>query len=150
VTTYRRTQWAWWALAFAASIIVLMVVTAVVDSGDELGVWWYVLLGIAAIALVEVSRLTVTVDAEQVSAAFGVGWPRRRIDLSQIVAVNRKRVRWFHGWGIRKVPGGWMYNVSGDDAVEVAVDDGTAFWIGTDDPEGLVAALERRQPSPGV
>jgi hypothetical protein len=37
-----------------------------------------------------------------------------------------------------------LYNVSGRDAVEIQLDDGRRFRLGTDDPEGLVAALRTR------
>jgi len=36
-----------------------------------------------------------------------------------------------------------MWNVSGLDAVELALDGNRRYRIGTDDPEGLAAALER-------
>ena len=36
---------------------------------------------------------------------------------------------------------GMLYNVSGRDAVEIRLDTGRRFRLGTDDPDGLVAAL---------
>ena len=54
---------------------------------------------------VVVSRLTATVDGRSVTAAFGWGWPRRSIEVADIVAARRVRNSWWHGWGIRKVRG---------------------------------------------
>jgi hypothetical protein len=48
------------------------------------------------------------------------------------------------GWGIRITTRGMLYNVSGRDAVEIRLDDGRRFRLGTDDPNGLVAALSGR------
>ncbi len=54
------------------------------------------------------------------------------------------RNSWWYGWGVRKVPGGWMYNVWGYDAIELELASGKVFRIGTDDPDGLLAALTER------
>ena len=48
---------------------------------------------------------------------------------------------WWRGWGIRHVPRGWMYNIAGRDSVELELQSGNVFRIGTDDPDGLLAAL---------
>ena len=38
---------------------------------------------------------------------------------------------------------GWLYNVSGLDAVAIRLRDERKFALGTDDPEALVDAIER-------
>ena len=43
-----------------------------------------------------------------------------------------------------KIHGFWLYNVSGFDAVELRLKSGDVYRLGTDDPEGLSAALKRR------
>ena len=45
---------------------------------------------------------------------------------------------------MRKIRNGWMYNVWGLDAVQLELQSGKSFRIGTDDPDGLVAALNDR------
>ena len=87
------------------------------------------------------SRLEVTVSGGAVVAAFGFGWPRRVIELGEVTAVRQVRNPWWYGWGIRKVPHGWMYNVWGLDAVEFDLSSGKVFRIGTDQPEELFAVL---------
>ncbi len=96
-------------------------------------------LTLALIALF--SRLTVTVASGQVTAAFGVGWPRRSVSLTEVVTARQVRNRWYFGWGIRKVPKGWMYNVWGLDAVDLELKNGKVFRIGTNDPDGLQTAV---------
>ena len=44
---------------------------------------------------------------------------------------------------MRKTRGGWQYNVSGRRAVELELPGGRTFTIGTDEPEALLAAIER-------
>ena len=98
---------------------------------------------------VVISRLTATVDDRSVSAAFGWGWPRRSVEVADIVAVREVRNSWWHGWGIRKVHHGWMYNIAGYDAVELELRSGKVFRIGTDDPASLLGAIERLRSSLG-
>jgi hypothetical protein len=141
--SYRHHQVSWWGLGVVAVVCALIVVaTVAAGAGDELSAWfWVVVLAAAAVVMVDASRLTVEVDEHAVHVAFRFGWPRRTIRREEIVAVAPVRVRWYHGWGIRKVRNGWMYNVSGFDAIELSLVDGASFWIGTDDPDGLLAAL---------
>lgn len=105
--------------------------------------WMYVpgMLGFAALMLA-LSRLTVTVDGERVTVGFGGGLARRRFDLRTIDTASITRTSWLAGWGMRLTPSGWLYNVSGRDAVQLRLSTGRRFTIGTDEPEALLAAIE--------
>lgn len=111
---------------------------------DELGrgVWLFqaAMLLVAAIGVVG-ARLTVVVDARAVTASFGWGWPTRTVDRAEIESAVRVRNSWWHGWGIRKVSRGWMYNNAGRHAVELSLRSGRVFRIGTDQPVELLAAI---------
>ena len=58
------------------------------------------------------------------------------------VEVNRDIVRLYFGFGIRLTQHGWMWNISGLDAVELTYHNGKKFRIGTDEPEALLEALK--------
>ena len=73
---------------------------------------------------------------------FGPGLWTYRLPLDQIENVATVRNQWWQGFGIRKGPGFWLYNVSGLDAVELRLKSGDVRRIGTDDPHGLAAALQ--------
>jgi hypothetical protein len=88
------------------------------------------------------STLKVTVDEARVSACFSGGLLTRRIPLGQIAAARVVTVPWRRGWGIRRTPGGWLYNVWGRRAVELELLEGRTFSIGSDQPEALLAAIE--------
>jgi hypothetical protein len=85
--------------------------------------------------------LRVTVDRERIRVAFGPGWPARSVAIADVTAVEPVRNRWWWGWGIRLTPTGWMWNVSGLDAVLVTHARGKRLRIGTDDPAGLTQAI---------
>jgi len=90
--------------------------------------------------------LTVEVTADFIVAALGPGIIRRSIRITDIRDARIVRNKWYYGWGVRLVPGGWMFNVSGLDAVELEFESGRRFRIGTDDPKGLLAAIHGNTP----
>jgi hypothetical protein len=52
--------------------------------------------------------------------------------------------QWWWGWGIRLIPGGWLYNVSGLDAVELKMKNGRVYRIGTDEPRKLAEFIQAK------
>lgn len=91
------------------------------------------------------STLNVTVTEDWVQCRFGIGLIRRNIHLVDVQRVEAVRNKWYYGWGIRLTPHGWLWNVSGLDAIELTFTDGRKFRIGTDDPERLLEAIRANQ-----
>jgi hypothetical protein len=85
--------------------------------------------------------LTVEIDATHLTFHFGIGLIRKRIPLAEIVAVSPVRNSWLYGWGIHRTPHGWLYNVSGWEAVEITLISGKRLRLGTDQPQQLAQAL---------
>jgi hypothetical protein len=96
---------------------------------------------ILLICLVLFYRLKITIEDETLCASFGPGIIRKKVRLTDIVGCEPIRIRWWYGWGIHLTPRGWLYNVSGFDAVAITLHDGKRFALGTDDPHGLVDAI---------
>ena len=86
--------------------------------------------------------LRVQVSENDVVLTFGVGLIGKSFVVNDIESAAVVRNRWYYGWGIKKIPGGWVYNVSGFDAVEIQLNNGRCDRIGTDEPEKLHAAIE--------
>ena len=86
--------------------------------------------------------LTVTIDTETISLAFGLGIIQKQFRIAEIESAGIIRNRWWYGLGIRKIRHGWLYNVSGLDAVELQMKDGPRYRIGTDEPNKLLEAIE--------
>jgi hypothetical protein len=106
---------------------------------------WGLLAG--AILLVVVawlfSSLTVSVSESELQWRFGPGLFRYHMALADIAGVSVVRNSPLSGFGIRMRPGFRLYNVSGLDAVELRLNNGDVRRIGTDDAQGLAAALRR-------
>jgi hypothetical protein len=144
---YRHTQIGWVHIgALAAAATVALSALASVAPGPA----FLLLAGFVALVLLAFGWLTVTVDETRLEARFGIGLIRKRVALDEIRAFRAVRNRWYYGWGIRYVPGGWLYNVSGLSAVELRLGNGRLVRIGTDEPDALCEALSRRlgEPAP--
>ncbi|MFM7322871.1 MAG: hypothetical protein ACKO5K_15330 [Armatimonadota bacterium] len=87
------------------------------------------------------SSLTVEVGPDALRVRYGIGWPRFSFPLDGIEDAVPVRTHPWNGWGIRLTPTGWLFNVSGLDAVEVRYRTGRRIRVGTDDPAGLAAAI---------
>lgn len=111
----------------------------------EEGLGWRALatVGGFSVGALLFSSLTVRVEDEALRFYFGPGFWERRISLSDIREVRVVRNAVWYGWGIRYTPHGWLYNVSGLQAVELTVRDEETLRIGTDEPERLKEALKR-------
>ena len=142
VPTYRHAQSGRVLLLVTGGAAFLLLALAALDGLPASTV----LIGVAIVGLVMwlFHALAVVVDADAVRLAFGPGLFRKRIPTASIRAARVVRNPWWSGWGIRWMPGRWtMWNVSGFDAVELDLDDGKRFRIGTDEPHALTRAIER-------
>lgn len=87
------------------------------------------------------SSLTVTVDDQVIKIQFGLGVLRKFFPLKDIESYAVVKNPWYYGWGIRYTPRGWLYNVSGFSAIELQMQNGKRYRIGTDEPDNLAIAL---------
>lgn len=136
---YRHTQ-------FGTVIVLALILAAGFTVGME------VLTGVAPLAVIGVAlmgvflalffSLTVEIDATHLTFRFGIGLIRQRIPLAEIVAAKPVRNTWLYGWGIHRTPHGWLYNVSGWEAVEITLATGKRFRLGTDEPQRLARMLQ--------
>ena len=90
--------------------------------------------------------LTIEVTDEELKHWFGPGFWKKSYQLRDIESVTQVRNSWIFGWGIRITPHGWLYNVSGLDAIQIQLRSGRKFRIGTDDPLGVLDAISQKIP----
>jgi hypothetical protein len=106
--------------------------------------------GLASLAILIIALLlafmfptmTIHVVPDEVRMIMGAGLIRKRFPTSEIKIARKVRNPWYYGWGIRWFPGGWLFNVSGLDAVEIEMESGRKYRLGTDDPDQLLRAIE--------
>ncbi len=141
---HRQPGWLLVGLLGGAAVFALLIV-----SQEDL-ITWPLLIPVVVMAAGAYlfSGLTVRVDHRAITAGFGPGLIHKSFALSEVASCRPVRNRWWYGWGIRKIPGGWLYNVSGLDAVELRMKNGRVCRIGTDEPRALDAAINQRLESP--
>ena len=112
--------------------------------------WWFMsapmftvlpFLVLMALGALTFHSLNVRVDDEAVHLRFGIGLIKRSIPFETITGCAPERTSWLTGWGIRYHGRGWLWNVSGFDAIRVDRSKGGSFFIGTDQPDALEAAI---------
>ena len=137
---YRHTQ-------FGTVVVGSLVASALVLAGmglafgDPVFLYGYggpVMIGIMALRFY---NLTVEIDATHLRFRFGIGLIRKRIPLAEIADARPVRNTWLDGWGIHRTPHGWLYNVSGWEAVEITLASGKRLRLGTDEPGQLTQVL---------
>jgi hypothetical protein len=137
-----------WVVGLVSLVAILLFSLTITLVRTDQAPAWLLLLAVLSIAafyltVLSAARLTTRVTLTTVKLAWRLGWPSKTIDRAGIVATTAHRNSWIAGWGIRKVSRGWMWNVWGLDAVELELEGGSVFRIGTDDQSGLLTALGR-------
>lgn len=123
-------------LAGAGATVALLVATG----HGALPTVWPVLAVLAATAFL-FGSLTTEVDQRRFRFWFGPGVWRRSFELADIQACTAVTNPWWYGWGIHRTPDGWLYNVSGNRAIELTLRDGRRLRVGTDEPDQLCRVI---------
>jgi hypothetical protein len=124
-------------------IVALSITAAVMAIFFKNTMSWRVLAIIGSLLIVGIIFCTLTVEVVggKIKCWFGPGLIRKEFLLSDITGVDIVRNRWYYGWGIRYTPHGWLFSVSGLDAVSITFSSGKHFRIGTDQPHELEKAI---------
>jgi hypothetical protein len=89
--------------------------------------------------------MSVKLTQDTLVVSFGIGLIRKSIPLKRIKAVNAVKSPWYYGWGIRIIPNGVLYNIRGQDGVELKFKDTERIIrIGTKDSSNLKKEIEKR------
>lgn len=148
-------QWWIWVLLAVVALPALLVVNL---EGVAPSVLIVPLVVVAIGALFAFARLVVDVDREEITVAFHMLAPKRRISLSTVRRAEATKYRPlldYGGYGVRLGFRGWAFNVSGDEGVLVEMKDGSRLMIGSQRPNELETAIaralrEREQPMSGA
>jgi hypothetical protein len=138
VKEYEHTQIGYLLIAALGAAVLMTGYLIVVT---DLNAGAILLLAFMILCLALFGTLTVKVNAWAITIQFGIGVIRKQFALQDIQTYRTVRNPWYYGWGIHLIPGGWIYNVSGWEAVELQMKNGRKYRIGTDDTQGLMDAV---------
>ena len=137
---YRHTQFGVTMLvALGAPIILLLPLALILPPPASIIV--IATTVVIALSLLLFYSLTTEVSRDAFSFRFGVGIIRRTIPIGEIADCRKVSNPWYFGWGIHLTPRGWLYNVSGLEAVEIDLRNGRRLLVGSDEPEALCNAI---------
>lgn len=63
--------------------------------------------------------LSTKVTSSSVIISFGIGLIKKRIVMQQIESVEKIKSPWYFGHGMRFIPNGMLYNISGSEGIEL-------------------------------
>lgn len=144
VWTYSHTQIGWVILGsvgVAFVVAAFMLTTRAIESPVGFIVIVFALVALGA-SLILFSTLTIRVSRDTLAWSFGPGLIRKAVRVPEIVEARVVKNAWIYGWGIHLTPHGWLYNVSGRRAIEIGLQGGKRFRLGSDEPEALLRALQ--------
>ncbi|MFH1145836.1 MAG: hypothetical protein V1707_02635 [bacterium] len=151
MTTYKHTQIGYLMLIVLIAVLVLfawMYITASAEppsyySGTNFAIT--AIMALILFILASFTTLATSIDENYLRIKFGYGIFRKKFAASEIASVAQVKNHWYYGWGIRLWfwPRMWIFNVSGFDAVEIRMKNGTIYRIGTDEPEKLETAIKQ-------
>jgi hypothetical protein len=132
------------AVATLGSLGLATLLTASLSARTIEAAGWmvYALYAVLIGAFLLFGWLDVTVDPRIVAVRFGIGLVGRRFEVADIRGCERIRTRLWWGWGLHWTPSGWLYNVSGRDAVRLEFASQRSVMIGSDDAGHLLRAIE--------
>jgi len=142
---YRRFQFGWVITIIFLIVIVLMTFAYVYQWGNNpVDKYGYIFLMILFVGiLLGFYGMTIIVTDKQIKIKLGVGFYKKKIDLSTIISVSTLTYPFYCGYGIRVVSNGLLFNVSGKHAVEIKFKNKrNVILIGSNDWEKLRITIE--------
>ncbi len=140
VKHYQHTQIGYLLIIALTLVLLFLAYLMTVDGFNWIAFSAMVILGVS---LVLFATLTVVIEEDVLRIRFGPGVIRKNFSLKGVESCHVVRNPWYYGWGIHITPHGWLYNVSGSYAVEIAMKTGKKYRIGTDVPNDLETAIQQ-------
>jgi len=145
--SYKEFTFGWLIFVLAIPIHLLVAYLYVNQLGDRpVGTGGFTAISLVFIIIYFLFYgLTTKITLDAIVVSFGIGLIIKRIPLKRVEAVDIITSPWYYGWGIRIIPNGMMYNISGSQGVELKFNDTKRIVrIGTKDPSRLKKEIKMR------
>ncbi len=135
----KRTQFGW------IFFMIIFAVTGIIIYQNQDSKTIFLISSISIILLLLFYKLSVLVTDEYVQFSMGIGIIRGKYLINNIKMC--KPLTYVPlGWGIRLKPGAILFNVSGNKAIELEINDKRRkIWIGTDCPEEIADFINSKR-----
>jgi hypothetical protein len=131
-------------LLLAAAFTTFVIIAGLeLNSGPVLTVVGLVVVGLFVFTLAAFYSFTIQIAGGRLNFWFGFGVGKRSIDIADIRSIEIVKTPWYYFWGIKSIPGGWLYSIApGGRALELVFMDNRVIHLGTDRPEEIKARLD--------
>jgi hypothetical protein len=143
VTVYKHTQFGASTLTIfvAAGILTAAVVSSMLAE-DRLFVA-FVVIAAYFIIVALFYAFTVEISEEKLKFWFGIGGIRKAYSLEKIRSTKEVVNPWYYLWGIKSIPGGWLYAIGPGTAVEIVFKNSKVIRLGSNQPKELKQAIDK-------
>ena len=142
MTKYKHTQFGVLnTLVFGfVGVLIALVLRSKLADGQWLAA--VILISIYLLGIALFYAFTVDISPRYLKFWFGVGWIRKSYILEEIQSSQAVVSPWYYFWGIKSIPGGWLYAIAPGRAVEIVLRNGKKLRLGTNQPKELKEALD--------
>lgn len=103
-----------------------------------------VVAGIFVLTLASFYSFTIQIAEGNLNFWFGFGVSRKAFSIEGIRSVEIVKNPWYYFWGIKSIPGGWLYSIApGGWAIELIFKDKKKIRLGTNCPEEIKQRLDK-------
>jgi hypothetical protein len=132
-------------LILLAGVFTAYVVIAGLSSSPgpvQLGIGLLV-VGLFILALASFYSFTIQIVAGELTFWFGFGVGRKSFAINEIQSIDIVDTPWYYFWGIKSIPGGWLYSIApGGEALELVLGDSKKIQLGTNHPTEIKERIE--------
>jgi hypothetical protein len=132
-------------IALGSALIFCIAIMIIIGFNDlaPVGIMGFVVLTLL-ICLLIFYKLIKTIDDTYISFSLGTGLIAKKYLISDIKSCNSVSNNLIYGIGIRKIPGGWLYNVTGLRAIEIKFKNSKSIVrIGTNHPDEIAEIISK-------
>jgi len=137
---YHHTQIGYLTIILLAAVLVFIACLMAITGFNWIAFAVLIILGFCIVLF---ATLTVVIEEDVLKIRFGPGIIQKKFPLEDIESCRVVKNPWYYSWGIRLIPDGWLYSVSGFYAVEISMRTGKKNQIGTDVPDDLEKAIRK-------
>ena len=141
-SSYRHTQYGVlnFIILFLVAILIAVVAVAIIAEGRLAAA--VVMIAVYLLGAAMFYNFTVEVSDDHLKCWFGIGLVRKSIPLMEVQSSRTVVDPWYYVWGIKSIPGGWLYAIAPGPMVEIKLKDGKIFHIGSDQADKLKEAID--------
>ena len=139
---YKHTQFG--ALTLIVFLVTGVLIALIVPSmiAEDRMVVAFVVMGLYLLVLALFYAFTVEISEGKLKFWFGIGAIGKSYSLMEIQSTQEVENPWYYLWGVKSIPGGWLYAIAPGSAVKFVFNNGKIARLGTNQPKMLIKAID--------